>query len=353
MTRAYKRGGVWYVDYVDSMGKRQRVATKVPTKAAAEKLAAEMQQRADRARKGLGVEESNPEGITLKQAADWWLRRKKLGPKSSLFYTVKKHIAASELAPLRLEFVTPARLDEFLKGREEVVGKATVNRIHMHVSGIFTQLIKTERYFGGNPAKKLQRHKEARQADRILPRWQVPVLIKNAPTEQWALTFTAAAYAGLRRGEIQNLDLVDDVDLDARVGIVRKSKTGEARRFGIHPVFAEAIKAARGRGERRIKVGWAKSAEMVRRILTRSGIALTSANACFHSLRHTWRTALDECGANPGVVASMGGWSMAGIMDRVYLHLPDERLRLETDKLTYPVKDADILKGSFGKREKA
>jgi integrase len=344
MTRAYKRGTTWYIDFVDSTGKRQRIRTACPTKASAEKLAAEMQLRADRARKGLGVEEANPEGLTLRAAAQWWLAHHvskrsagKMGP------SIQKHLVRGALGPLPLEQVTPGKAASFLAVVAKETSEATANHVHAYLSGVFSTLERHGRFHGANPMRKVRRYKLDEAQANPWPAWCVPLLIEHAPTPGWRVGIALAAYTGMRRGEIERLR-GGDVDLKERIIKVGRTKTGAARRVGIHKELLAILREHAGKGSI-AEAGWNKSAVVIRDAAKRAGISADIYEAhTFHDLRDTWTSQMRECDARTDVIEFMGwGKRKSSVMRSTYLAFADSRLREETDKLSWPTAEADVI----------
>jgi integrase len=328
----YRRGSVWYVEISAALsptGRRQRISTEARTELEADLLEAEMRVAADRARKGLPAGNRNPSKLTLKQAAERSLERLRgRGGYDQLRHTTNKHIVRSGLGELLLENITPVMIEDYLK-KKSGVGPSTQNRIRAAISGAYSTVKRLQLFFGDNPIEFTEHRQEPEHIDRMVDPDDIAKLLKNAPGKEWRLVFALAAFAGLRRSEIRRLDLNEHVDLKRRVMHVVRSKTGVARRVGIHLYLVPLLKDAQKTGVELGDHTWQHSAEQVQKAL--------GSDDDFHGLRHTWASQLIDCGARESVVEFMGwGRRKSSTFRKHYLDFPDARLRAEIDKLVYP-----------------
>lgn len=147
----------------------------------------------------------------------------------------------------------------------------------------------------------------------------------------------------MRRDEIRRVFAPagwPDVDLDARIITLRKTKTGRPRRVAIHPVLLAVLKDAKARKVEMPSEGaYEGSNDRVKDALKRAG--RVDARATFHGFRGGWATALIGCGGATDIVRYMGWGPRGDVMEAHYLSYPDSVLCREIDKLSYPDPTAD------------
>jgi integrase len=221
----------------------------------------------------------------------------------------------------------------------EGLSATTCNRLRANISAVFTGLIEREEFRGDNPVRGVRQRKQKQAKNRKFDAAYVPALIEHAPTEGWQVAFALAAYAGMRRGEIERLTWAD-VDLDARMIFIEQTKTGVRRVVAIHAELAQILSDAKPSKKATgpvARAGWQKSAVVLRRALERAGIEPpSSVQSCFHSLRHVWATQMAECGADAFIVRFMGWGPPPGdVMASSYMK-PRAALIEAIDHLRYP-----------------
>ena len=337
----YRRGKTWWTDMASAKG-RVRVSLKTTNKETAKAREAELRNAAERERVGLEIRDKNPTRATLSEAVDAYLagRAKLQAQHSRLTYTLNKHVKGDEIGAMPLEKVTRGEVAKWLDRREAAgLSPTTCNRLRANLSAIFSSLIEREEFHGDNPCRRLRPRKQKLAKNRKFDPSYVRALIDNAPTEGWQLAFALAAYAGLRRGEIERLQW-QDIDLEGRVLTVQQSKTDVRRLVGLHRELVQLLADARGKAKGTDLVataGWQKSAVVLRNALTRAEIEVpTSVQACFHSLRHVWASQMTDCGADPFITRFMGwGPPKGDVMASSYMK-PRAALIEAIDHLRYP-----------------
>jgi integrase len=336
----FKRGAKWWLDVPASLsptGKRLREPSEARTEREATLLEHERRIQGDRARKHLGPGSINPKKTKLLAAATRFAEtRRSEGHRANTLHTVNKHVERSGLGELLLEHVTPTVIEDYLQKieRQEKASPGLQNRIRSMLSGTFKQAKKDRVWFGANPVTEVEQREESQGEERMIDPADILDILENAPTDDWRVVLALAAYAGLRRGEIRKLDLLDEkiVDFGARVITVLKSKN-KTRHVGIHKDLLPILEAARKRGLVLSSKTWQKAHLVVK-------TALDDDDAVFHGLRHSWTSQLDECGARESVVEYMGWGRRSGTTRKKrYLHFPAARLVAEIDKLVWPSSD--------------
>lgn len=333
------KGGGYRLFWIDENGyERKKILHS--TKEDAESYLRDVKVRVDRIKAGLEVRDQNPDGMTLKEAAQKWLEGHDERDES----TVKIHIIDTELGKLRLEKVTPARIVEHLdtlrpappkranqKPKKELAPQ-TVNHVRKHLRAIFKAAISRGWFVGANPLDQVPKKQVKR---RTLVTLTVDEASRLLAAASWPWRgILAAGLLGLRKGEIFGLD-VDDVDTTRWEIHVHRShegattKSGRARIVPIHPalrpVIAHAIELADaktrvlfpGRKGARRHAG----AQMARELNAYLKDAKIAKRIRFHDLRHTAATMMLQAGAPIQHVSKMLGHSSISITVDTYGHL--------------------------------
>jgi integrase len=179
----------------------------------------------------------------------------------------------------------------------------------------------------------------------VFTREQLAALIKVAPSEDWKGAILSGYYTGLRLRDIADLQW-SAVDLDARIITITTRKTSKRLTVPIHPQFGAWLeKQTRGIGKAPVfptltgKSGGGKSGLSMafKRIMERAGIkgrilreasgaGRSHSSLSFHSLRHSFNSAMANAGVAPELRQKLTGHSSAE-MNRVYTHHELEPLR--------------------------
>ena len=245
-------------------------------------------------------------GVTFAAASDEWLRYcvedRACKPSTMVDY---RHTVARVLVPvfgpLLLEEITAPAIEAW---RASLTTSArTRNKQLTILNGIFRR---AQRRFGlqRNPVLEIERMREPRQVNLdVFSPEEVMALVRAAETEQDAAIFLAAAFTGLRRGELIALRW-RDVDFAGCVIRVRASyaagalttpKSGELRSVPMAPQVAETLaRLAGGAGDDSLVFpgdhgGYLDGSALRRRYklaLYRAGLR----SLRFHDLRHTFGT---------------------------------------------------------------
>jgi integrase len=202
MGRAYLRGGVWYLDWADGLGRRQRRATTAQSKREAQALLSELEAQAQRAALGL---DASPvySRETVAQLVEWYLTERY--PEASKLVArqqLTKHVV-TPLGHLRLSQATAdvweLRFEEMAKAG---LKPATINRVRTSMHAAFAAARKPpRRWHGENPLAATSPRRVQRVERPTLTPEQVELVIPMLP-EYWRGAIACAAYLGLRKGEI-------------------------------------------------------------------------------------------------------------------------------------------------------
>ena len=174
---------------------------------------------------------------------------------------------------------------------------------------------------------------------------QIAALIEAAQSEDWKRAILCGYYTGLRLRDVTNLEW-SVLDLDKRSITVRTRKTGKKVTIPVHPEFAAWLAGqTRGVGKAPVfptlagKSGGGKSglsmafkrimerAEIKGRLLRQAnGAGRSQSSLSFHSLRHSFNSAMANAGVAPEVRQKLTGHASAK-MNAQYTHHQLEALR--------------------------
>jgi integrase len=128
-------------------------------------------------------------------------------------------------------------------------------------------------------------------------------------------TIELALETTMRRSELLALTW-DDIDLEARIALVRRSKNGESRSVALSPRALELVEACPRRHGKVLLT----TKDAVKTAFQRSKAEAGLEDFCFHQLRHEGISRLWEQGLNEVEISSMSGhknW----LMLRRYSHV--------------------------------
>jgi integrase len=174
---------------------------------------------------------------------------------------------------------------------------------------------------------------------------QIAALINAAPNEDWKGAILCGYYTGLRLRDVADLEW-SAVDLDKRTITVTTRKTGKTVTVPMHPEFAAWLQEqTRGIGKAPVfpslagKSGAGKSglsmqfkrtmerAKIKGRLLREAnGAGRSQSSLSFHSLRHSFNSAMANAGVSSEVRQKLTGHASAK-MNAQYTHHELEELR--------------------------
>ena len=174
---------------------------------------------------------------------------------------------------------------------------------------------------------------------------QIAALLGAAPSQDWKGAILCGYYTGLRLRDIADLQW-SVVDLDRRIITVTTRKTGKTVTVPMHPEFAAWLAGqTRGIGKAPVfptlagKSGGGKSGVSMafKRIMERAGIrgrllreasgaGRSQSSLSFHSLRHSFNSAMANAGVSSELRQKLTGHASAK-MNAQYTHHELEELR--------------------------
>lgn len=360
----------WYCRYLDIDGRRKQRATGAPTKAAALRVLADIEERVAQ---GLpGCERSSaaatptPASITVAELARRFLegyappRIKDLDEYRRQVRSVLERRVLPELGTRVAASVTAADVEQ-LRDRERAAGyaAATTTATLRVISKIFAWGIRASLVAGANPCSDVERPPPVRSVD-FFSHDEVARLLERAEASSdflWPLVATGI-YAGLRKGELFGLRW-RDVELDAGRLAVERSyrlapKSGKARHLPLHPELVRALRTWRERcpphedlvfpvqGQRgELRMGERDDLVGLPELLAAAGVHRP--RKPWHALRHTFAAHAVMSGASLYAVQTLLGHAKPE-MTQIYAHLAPGFLADEVGRLAFAAA-APVVRG--------
>jgi integrase len=380
MPSVTKEKGAWVAKWKNAAGRWQRQRTSCGTKAEAKEFARRLEHLADQQRRGLAPVEQ-PSSMTFGDLMAWHDEQfGALKRSNSDRLLARKHLTALERLPL-VE-VTPARIDEVLTAKTDVLAPKTLNNLRAWIQGVFAKAIQRQVWTRANPADAVPRRTVPKRMPSYLKPDEVQAMLAQLP-ETWRGFFATAVYTGMRRGEVVGLQR-RDVDLEAGTIVVTRSwdsdttKGRRARLLPIHPELRPYLVAAMeastsalvfARPDGAMQSTHAHLPRLLRSALNSAGLVdgwVMKCRRCshretsktsepkrcpecgfklwaspvprrvrFHDLRHTTATLMLKSGASLAVVQRMLGHTDPNVTANTYGHLDLDDLRRGVERLSF------------------
>ena len=396
MACVYERDGVWVLRWKDGAGRWRERRSKAVTKTEANRLASDLERKAERQQLGLEPLPVAAPTTTFGDLLDWWWSEygRRLKGKTIKGF-VEKHLR-SALGRLTLQEVTPGRLEELLNGKADTLKPRTLNALRGIVHRVFELAIRREKWNGVNPAKRVERRKVPKRLPVYLKVDEVPPTLAMLDPG-WRPLFATAIYTGMRRGELlalrkSDVDLADNTIAVQRSGESDTTKGGHADLIpiadGLRPYLVAAFAASPSEIVFPDEKGVQRDPEtkldrVLRRALGRAGIVNGYTHVCrrkgcghrepaadaglrrcpacrmklwpkaiprhvrFHDLRHTTATLLLKSGVPLATVQRILRHTDPAITSEIYGHLDVEDMRAGVNRLAFPHVGALPEDGSF------
>jgi len=395
MAYVTRKVGTFYANWPDAAGRWRRKATTAKTKSAAQKLADDLEAKAERQRFGLEPLPDPNGGGLWTDLVNWYGREyASVQPQFRRWQSTRDvHLTTGPFVGKRVVDVTPELLESWLQGKQrEGYAEQSVNSLRAAVSVIFTKARKAGKWRGPNPTCDVEKRRVPRRVyDFLRPQEVAPVLdtALDVYGPVVACAFALAIYAGLRRGEVAGLRRAD-VDLVQGTLTVRRSHQREGVKgnvevvLPIHPELSPfllvAMNASRspfvcpGDVEKGTQMPQHYDLEdRLRRTMAAAGIGITSfihhcrawhckvapevedehpracpehglghihvaarvRPLCFHDLRRSHSSLLADAGVSLTVAQKLMRHSDPKLTERVYTVLQTETLRREVSRMRF------------------
>lgn len=222
-----KRGATWYACWVDDVGAQRQMATSAQTKRECQRLAEDLERKAERVR--LGLDEAVPDPVQLCEVAQKYLALVTAKQRShkSTEGRIRLHILPT-LGDKFVHQIRPVDIEELLANLE-VKGYSAAQRRHVrtHLGAMLD--------FARDRMKVLHKENPVDAVPQVeLPEREIFVLTLEqrdrllAAAGDWRFLLMFAALTGLRKGELCGLRW-EDIDVGARLVTVKKSYDGPTK----------------------------------------------------------------------------------------------------------------------------
>ena len=333
MSRIFKRGKIWYIDY-EYKGRRSRQSLNTKNKKVA-----------DLALKNIDVQIAKEElnlAKTRKATFDSFSNKflkwyevqnsyRSFKDYENLFgSTIKPHFKDFYLVDINVEMI-----EEYKIERSEKIKPATVNKELTALRHLFNKAIEWN-YLKGNPLERVKRLRLPEKIFRFLSLYEIDLVLLKSPDHVRALLMTAT-HTGMRRSELFRLEW-DDIDFDRKyITVTAKgsehTKNYRNREIPMTQTLYETLLNHKRYGQWVFsKKNGDRYVEGIRKtldsIIRETGIPRFT----LHDLRHTFASHLIMDGADlPTVQKLMGHANISTTM--IYAHLAPDHLRTATDGL--------------------
>jgi site-specific recombinase XerD len=341
MARIYqvvgKKGARWYLDYqVEGRRVRKRVGN---SKHLAQLALADIQVKLERKEAGFSVKDRGLHNFIQEYLA--YAKANKARNTLARDEITLKHFT-DFMKVDKLSAVTAAKLEAYKAWRREAgVKPSTLNRELNTIKAMFNKAVAWNA-LANNPAKSVQKMREARKQVRYLSKEEVKALLAAAG-DRLAPIIETFLHTGLRRAELTNLTWAD-VNFN-RESLAVQAKDGwhpkdyEVRHIPLTDRLTEVLKARPKSDSAYVfhtQSGGAHSHSG--NLLSRDFSKLTRAcgikGASIHTLRHTFASHLVMGGADLYTVQKLLGHSSIKTTE-IYAHLAPDYLRSAIKRLKY------------------
>ena len=338
-----KRRGRWVIDFYDQHGKRRWKT--LPENTTKKKATEEL--RAIEEQVGKRVFIPTKEVPLFKAVAKEFAESKRPNLRANTFEVVEGIIRNhfSELEELRIQSITTARLEKYIRARQhEGRNISTLRKTLMVMGQIFSYAVR-HRYIDFNPLREAERPRrrghegeDPQKEMKVLTPVQIKALLDQTKEQKYKMLFTLAAFTGMRQGEILGLKW-EDIDWEAKQAHVQrtftsgkffatKTKTSN-RRVDLGPTLMTDLKKWKlASGKNELGLVFCNEAgnpinhqNLVRRHFFPALKAANLPRIRFHDLRHSYASILIEQGENLKYIQTQLGHSSPTVTLNVYAHL--------------------------------
>lgn len=321
-----KRGGVWWIDFVDPNGQRVRRSAGTASRALAQELHDKLKADSWRIAK-LGERPRH----TWNDAVVRWL--KESGHKATLdmdkahFRWVHPHLGGRWLDDINrsmIDRMTDARV-------AEGVSNASVNRMLEVVRAVLRRSVNQWEWLDKAPLVRML--KEPTRRVRFLTREEAKRLLSELP-EHLADMAAFSLATGLRRSNVTGL-MWTQVDLVRRLAWIHPDQA-KARKAIAVPLNAEAVVIIRRQTDRNGTFVFSYTGNRIVQVNTKAWYSALKRAGIedfrWHDLRHTWASWHVQNGTPLHALQELGGWETSEMV-RKYAHFSAEHLAPYADRL--------------------
>lgn len=259
------------------------------------------------------------------------------------------HIESDQISRIPLDKLRPSDIDGLIvRLRKKRLGGSTIRQVY-HVLRLALAGAVRDGLLARNPAKLVERPLAPRSEAKHLNPTELATLLEAAQSLRYRTVLVLIAATGLRRGEALALKWgdIDFVSATMRVCgtlaridgelVVTDTKTERSRRTlelapGVLDLLARhkdvQAKEAAFAGQAWQDTDFVFATEFggpvdprnILRTLKLAAKKVKIDGVCVHTLRHSWASAMVDCGENIKIVSEMLGHSSVAITGDVYVH---------------------------------
>lgn len=241
----------------------------------------------------------------------------------------------------RVSDITVEDVQDFYNDILITSSSSTANRHYSVFRAIINKALKLRIYEGPNPCNGVVRQRENPPREEYLTLEQIGILIKAAsPRIRPLLAF--AIMTGMRRGEILNVNW-QDIDFNADIIHIYKSKSGKGRKVPVLPELKEILLKIKSKSAGKVfQITVPTLRREFSKALRKAGIA----GIRFHDLRHTFASHFMMNGGNISYLKDILGHSSTELTTR-YAHLSPHILKQAINAVANIVPiDSVVLNGN-------
>jgi len=332
----YKKGKNWYIDYYHQ---GRRIRKKIgPSKQVAELALKDVEVKIAKG-EYLGIYEEKK--ITFREFAEEFLVWVESNASEA---TVKKYSGIiwgslmSCFGDKLLSQITRKDVEDFKTARAKLIKPKTMNDEISLLKTMFRRAIEWQ-YASQNPAQGVKRLKLPAKRPRFLSREEAAQLLDAAP-DNWKALIATGLYAGLRAGELTNLQW-QDIDLQNRTITIQGKDDWQtkSRKVRVIPISSKLLHYLQ-RHPRQITSPYVfcypdgrKYSDLDRKLNPIFGRAgLTGVTP--HTLRHTFASWLVMEGVDLATVQKLLGHSSI-TTTMIYAHLTPDHFKASVERLDF------------------
>jgi integrase len=321
MGRIFKRGKVWYLDFV-CRGRRIKRSTKQRDKKLADLALKSLEVKVAKGEL-LGIEDRLR--ILFKECGEKYLAFSRANKARSSYerdgVSVRVHLPPA-FKDRYLHELTRELIERYKAQRLQRVSKSRVNRELMCLRHMLNKAIEWG-YLTSSPMKGIRLLKEPPERVRYLDPKEALKLL-GACAAHLKPIIVCALHTGMRRGEILNLKW-ENVDLENRMILLERTKSNRRRMIPLSGVLCSVLKRLPRRGEYVFTNEQGDKYGTVNKSFTAACRRAGIKNFRFHDLRHTFASHLTMSGCNMRTVQQLLGHATIRTTMK-YSHLSKEHL---------------------------
>ena len=337
MSRIFKRGNTWYVDF-EYQGKRIRKSLGIRSKQMAELRLKDIDVKIAQKKFNLGPPDSISFQDFAKKFLEWYEVQN-----SMKSYEDYRNLFRSTLIPyfsnLNLTDINTEMIEIYKAERIKKISPSSVNKELIALRHLFNKAILWG-YLALNPAKDVKKLRVRQKTVRFLSVEEIHMLLAVNPSHLRPV-FMTAIHTGLRKSELFRLEW-DDIDFNRGNILVRNKEEGHTKNYKIREVpmtveLKNELKQMKDKNGKEsgfvfLRIDGLPHGGDIRRTLVRCIKKTGMRPFTLHDLRHTFASHLVMDGVDLASVKELMGHSEIKTT-MIYAHLAPDHLSNAIEKL--------------------